>query len=399
MKILFLSMVKISSLNERGIYHDLLNEFLSNDHSLFIVTPTERRHKKKTYITQEKNASILNVRTLNLTKTNVVEKGIGQLKVEGQYLKAIKKHFQDITFDLILYSTPPITFGKVIKYIKKRDNAYSYLLLKDIFPQNAVDMKMMKQGGFLHKYFVKKEKELYKISDTIGCMSEANMQFILKNNPEISPEKVEINPNSISPNYIEYSNKQKEKIKKKYNIPLNKKIFVYGGNLGIPQGIDFLIDTIDNLKEPLAHILVVGSGTQFQKLKKWFTVNKPSTATLLSGLPRDEYETLLAACDIGMIFLHKDFSIPNFPSRLLAYLEMKKPVLAATDINTDIGKVIEDAKCGYWVESGDIGAIQNKISQLCGSNLSKMGDESWNLLQKQYLVNRSYDLIVEKVHV
>lgn len=138
---------------------------------------------------------------------------------------------------------------------------------------------------------------------------------------------------------------------------------------------------------------------QFQKLKKWFTVNKPSTATLLSGLPRDEYETLLAACDIGMIFSHKDFSIPNFPSRLLAYLEMKKPVLAATDINTDIGKVIEDAKCGYWVESGDIGAIQNKISQLCGSNLSKMGDESWNLLQKQYLVNRSYDLIVEKVHV
>lgn len=132
--------------------------------------------------------------------------------------------------------------------------------MKDIFPQNAVDMKMMKQGGFLHKYFVKKEKELYKISDTIGCMSEANMQFILKNNPEISPEKVEINPNSISPNYIEYSNKQKEKIKKKYNIPLNKKIFVYGGNLGIPQGIDFLIDTIDNLKEPLAHILVVGSG-------------------------------------------------------------------------------------------------------------------------------------------
>jgi glycosyltransferase involved in cell wall biosynthesis len=149
----------------------------------------------------------------------------------------------------------------------------------------------------------------------------------------------------------------------------------------------------------LAHILVVGSGTQFKKLENWFNLKKPPNATLLSGLPRNEYDALLAACDIGMIFLHKDFTIPNFPSRLLAYLEMKKPVLAATDVNTDIGKVIENAECGYWVEAGDIEDMQNKISKLCEEGLNILGENSWELLQKDYLVERSYKLLIDKLDV
>ncbi|WP_417371923.1 glycosyltransferase family 4 protein [Gelidibacter japonicus] len=399
MNVLFLTMVNITTLKKRGIYQDLLNHFIEQGHNVYIVSPVERRHKTKTSFTQEGKANILNVHSLNLTKTNVVEKGLGQILIEGQFLSAIKKYIKNVDFDLVLYSTPPITFSKVIDFIKKRDGAYSYLLLKDIFPQNAVDMGMMKKGGLLHKTFVNKEKRLYKISDTIGCMSEANKKFVLEHNPDISRNKVEVNPNTIKPKFIEYSEEERVKIKNKYNIPIDKRIFVYGGNLGIPQGIDFLIETISDLKEPLAHILVVGSGTQFKKIEIWFNQNKPTNATLLSGLPRDEYDTLLPACDVGMIFLHKDFTIPNFPSRLLAYLEMKMPVLAATDINTDIGKIIEEAKCGYWVEAGDANGIQVKISKLCADNLDILGDRSWNLLQNEYLVERSYNLIVEKINV
>jgi len=78
---------------------------------------------------------------------------------------------------------------------------------------------------------------------------------------------------------------------------------------------------------------------------------------------------------------------------------MKMPVLAATDVNTDIGKIIEEAKCGYWVEAGDANGIQDKISKLCADNLNILGDRSWNLLQNEYLVERSYKLIVEKINV
>src|SRR5690554_3726830 len=151
MNVLFLTMVNITTLKKRGIYQDLLNYFIEQGHNVYIVSPVERRHKTKTSFFKEGKANILNVQSLNLTKTNVVEKGVGQILVENQFLSAIKKHIKNVTFDLVLYSTPPITFSKVIDYIKKRDGAYSYLLLKDIFPQNAVDMGMMKQGGILHR--------------------------------------------------------------------------------------------------------------------------------------------------------------------------------------------------------------------------------------------------------
>lgn len=399
MKILFLTMVGITGLNKRGIYEDLLNELIHRGHEVYVVAPLERSLKQTTQIKKDGKTTILNVKTMNLTKSSIIEKGIGQVMVESQYLRAIKKHLKDIHFDLVLYSTPPVTFSNVIQYIKKRDNAYTYLLLKDIFPQNAVDMGFMKTGSPLHRFFEKKEKRLYELSDAIGCMSEANKQFILKHNPDLPKAKVEVNPNSIKPVFINYSETEKTAIREKHNIPADKKVFVYGGNLGIPQGVDFLIETIAGINTPEAHMLVVGTGTQYNKLATWFEKNKPKQATLLSGLPKEEYDLLLAACDVGMIFLDKRFTIPNFPSRLLSYLEMKKPVLAATDINTDIGQVIESAGCGYWVEAGNLNAMQHKIEQLCSEDLDAMGGKAWELLLREYLVERSCQLIEKKIYV
>jgi hypothetical protein len=372
----------------------MLRQFRKTGHSVTVVTPVERRLGIETNIYEVEGVNLLQVKTLNITKTNLVEKGIGTLAIEYQYLTAIKKYLGDIKFDLVLYSTPPITFGKVITYIKKRDEAFTYLLLKDIFPQNAVDMKMIKQGSLLHRFFQHKERRLYQLSDKIGCMSPANVDFLLKNNPTLSALKVEVNPNSISPLHINYSQAEKDSLRLKYNLPLDKKIFVYGGNLGVPQGVEFLMDTIAQLKATDAYVLVVGSGTQYGKLKDWFDKQKPSCASLLAGLPKNDYVALVAACDVGLIFLHKDFTIPNFPSRLLTYLEMKKPVLAATDINSDMGSIIEAAECGYWAEWGDTDTMQERITLLCKADLKAMGIKSWDLLQREYLVERSSELII-----
>lgn len=399
MKILFLTLVKTKSLNDRGIYTDLLRKFRKEGHEIFVVNPVERREKKNTFCIFEENSTILNVKTLNIQKTNIVEKGLGTLLIEYQYLNAIKKHFSNIKFDLILYSTPPITFSKVINFIKLRDNAFSYLLLKDIFPQNAIDMKMMKKNGILHKLFSKKEQSLYKFSDTIGCMSEANKQYIIRHNPFLNPKNIEVNPNSIEPVSTYLSDAEKENIRKKYELPLDKKIFVYGGNLGKPQGLDFLIQTIENCKNPNAFFLIVGSGTEFSRIENWFSNFKPTNSKLYSGLPKKDYDLLLQSCDIGLIFLHPDFTIPNFPSRLLSYLEMKMPVLSATDPNTDVGDIIEKYNCGYKILSGDNISIQNAINELCNNEekFTNMKKNAWKLVSEKYDVSVSYDLIINRM--
>lgn len=399
MNILFLTLVKIENIEERGIYTDLLRKFREEGHKVSVVSPSERRENKQTQLVEELGVNILNVRTFNLQKTNIIEKGVGTLAIEYQYLKAIKKYFSHIKFDLILYSTPPITLSKVIDYVKKRDNAYSYLLLKDIFPQNAVDMKMLKNGGLLHKMFLKKEQKLYELSNTIGCMSEANKKYVLTHNPKLSPQKVEVNPNSIEPVQSSQTLEEKNVIKKKYGLPLDKIIFVYGGNLGKPQGIDFLLETIAFNTNQKVFFLVVGSGTEYNRIEKWFVQKQLKNVLLLPGLPKTDYDLLLNACDVGMIFLDKNFTIPNFPSRLLSYLEMKMPIIAATDSNTDIGDVLEINKCGYKVLAGDILSMQKVIDEICSNEdkYSQMREKAWSLLQREYKVEHSYELIKNRL--
>jgi glycosyltransferase involved in cell wall biosynthesis len=390
-------MVKISSFDERGIYTDLLRKFHSEGHEVDVVCPIERRENKNSFILKEDKGNILNVKTFNLQKTNIIEKGLGILAIEYQFLSAIKKYYSNVKFDLILYSTPPITFSKVINYIKKRDGAYSYLLLKDIFPQNAVDMKMIKKDSLLHKVFLRKEKNLYNLSDAIGCMSPANVDFILTHNPEIVSSKVEVNPNSIDPITFDYSEEQKRVIRNKYGVPIDKKVLVYGGNLGKPQGLDFLLKTIAKSSNSEAFFLIIGDGTEYDRMDGWFKKYKPTNAKLLKRLPKEDYDTLLASCDVGLIYLHPDFSIPNFPSRLLSYLEMKMPVIAATDSNTDIGDIIEMAKCGFKVQSGDTKKMNQVIAELIdNNNIEIMGNHAWSLLKSNYVVDFSYQLITNK---
>lgn len=397
MNILFLTLVDINSIADRGIYTDLLRYFAVQGHSVTIVTPKERRYKTATNISVEKGVRILQVKTFNIQKTSFVEKGLGTLAIEYQYLAAIRKYLQDTKFDLVLYSTPPITFGKVIKAIRNRDGATSYLLLKDIFPQNAVDLGMIKRGGVLHRFFRHKERQLYRLSDYIGCMSPANAKYILQHNPQINPEYIEVNPNSI-----ELINSKKEttaigKIRKKHALPIDKTIFVYGGNLGKPQGIDFLLQTI----ESCWHIrdtffLVVGSGTEYLRVKRWFEKVKPVNARLIDILPKEEYDQLVSVCDVGLIFLDCRFTIPNFPSRILSYMENRMPVIAATDPNTDIGNIAVARNFGYKVISGEIESMILYVERLATDRKlrTQMGENGYRYLFENYTVKHSYDIIM-----
>lgn len=400
MNVLFLTLTKITSLSERGIYTDLLRHFSKGGHNIYVVSPLQRRDEGNTELIKDGNTNILRVKSLNLQKCSSIEKGIGQLILEYQYTYTIKRYFSKVKFDLIIYPTPPITFTRLIKYYKKKHSAFTYLLLKDIFPQNAVDLGMINKTGLIYKYFRNVEKKLYELSDKIGCMSQANKDFLLKHNPDICESKVEVNPNSITPILVNLSSNEIKSIRLKHNIALDKKIFIYGGNLGKPQGIDFLLEIISKNKNDNIYFLIVGAGTEFLRVEQWFLKNKPLNARLLRGLRKNDYDELLSSCDVGMIFLNKDFSIPNFPSRLLSYLEMKLPVFAATDTATDIGKVIEEFKCGFWVESGDIKIALDTLDKFLEKNTDEfkvMKTNSEKLLKTCYLSDYSYRLIINSL--
>lgn len=396
MNILFLTVTRIDNLESRGIYTDLLRFFIKEGHSVHIVSPSERRFANDTHLIENSDHSILKVKTLNIQKTNIVEKGIGTILLEYQFEKAINKYYRDIKFDLILYSTPPITLTRIIEKIKERDGARTYLLLKDIFPQNAVDIGMMPKSGLLYKSFRKKERKLYHLSDFIGCMSPANVEFLLKHNPDIDSEIVEVCPNSVELE-SHLPKIDRSVLKVKYNIPTESTVFIYGGNLGKPQGLDFLLNVLEsNINKKDRYFLIVGSGTEYGKIAKWFEEYKPNNAELISALPKQEYDEFVRSCDVGLIFLDPRFTIPNYPSRLLSYLEYKMPVLIATDMNTDIGSIAQENGYGLWCENGDLDKFNSLLDTLTTNRdlRSQMGENGYKFLKENYTVEKSYEIIM-----
>ncbi len=366
MNILFLSLSRFDDINAAGIYSDLMRELVRRGHEVYIASPTERRFGKPTRLVSSGKCHILKIKTLNIQKTNVIEKGIGTLLLGTQFNRAIRKYWGGVKFDLVLYATPPITFNKVIERVKKRDGARSYLMLKDIFPQNAVDLGMMKEGSLLHRMFRLKESRLYAISDRIGCMSPANCRYVVDHNPKVDPAKVELCPNSTDELPLKpFTLDERAEILSTNGLPADKTIFIYGGNLGKPQGIDFLLRAMEaNEGRTDSHFVVIGSGTERPRIAEWFRRHNPSNATLLEALPPEEYNRLAKACDVGLIFLDPRFTIPNFPSRLLSYQQNAMPVLLATDPNTDMGRIAEAEGFGLWCLNGDLDKFMANVDRL-----------------------------------
>jgi len=404
MNILFATLIDINSITERGIYQDLMREISALGHNVYIISPAERRQGRRTCFIDEGTGGILKVRVGNIQKTNRIEKGISTLLLESQYLSAVKKYLGDVRVDLIIYSTPPITLVKVIKYIKKRDKAKSYLLLKDIFPQNAVDMGLLSKSGLLYRFFRRKEKALYKISDHIGCMSPANVEYLLKHNDFLNRERVHVNPNSITPLPVNKVNRAD--IREKYKIPHDSKVFIYGGNLGKPQCVQFITEFLRlNKNKADRFFIICGEGTDAYILERFIEAEKPGNIVLLKMLPKDDYDDILSACDFGLIFLDHRFTIPNFPSRVLSYMEHSLPVLACTDPNTDIGEIIETNGFGRHCESDDpqqFQALIDNIVELDTEQATKAGEKGRYYLEANYLAAESANIILnieESKHV
>lgn len=396
LNVIFFSLVEINSIEESGIYPDLIREFYKRSHKITIVCPSERRYKRKTVFESIDNINYLRVKSLNLQKCSLVEKALGVFSLGFLYKKQIKKYLADVKFDIVLYATPPINLVGLIYWLKVRDKAFTYLLLKDIFPQNAVDLKILKETTLFYRYLKRLEYRLYDISDKIGCMSPANLKYFSKYNIEFK-DKIEVNPNSIDV----LSRKtifNREKVLDLHGIPLDKTVYLYGGNIGRPQGIKFLLNQIEYslIHFPNIFFVIVGSGTEYSIVEKWHKINKPSNCKIIGQLEKKDFEKLTSACDVGIILLRKEFTIPNYPSRLLTYMNNSLPILSITDKVSDIGLISESNNYGKWSLYGDTDSlIKNILFFEKNPNLRiKMGINSYNYMFNNYSSEISFNKII-----
>ena len=397
MNILLLTTVKKSNQN---MLDSIIKEFVSSGDNVYVVCPSENKLEltnKFITIDEVKYLFVDDVETFG--KVNIIKKVINFLFVDSKYKRTLKKAGEGYGFDLVLYSTPPITLVNTIKWIKSISGACTYLMLKDIFPQNAVDLGMIKKRGlwwFVWKYFRKKEKKLYIVSDFIGCMSPANCKYILENN-ELNEDKVSLCYNSCKLKPI--TPVSKEFLRKKYGLPADKLIFLYGGNLGKPQGLDFFVKVLEsNQNRGDIFFLICGGGNDEKTLKMFIKNNSPSNVKLMSEIPKNDFEDLCRVCDVGMVFLDYRFTIPNFPSRILSYMRNSMPIVACTDVNTDVGTTIVNGGFGWWCESTDETVFTELIDKVIKEDLTQKGINSRKYLEENYSADKCCETILNNLY-
>ncbi len=360
MRILYVSTVFPQKEQSSTIYTDLAEEMVARGHDVTVLVAEERKKTSRTVCSNERGCKVIRVKTGNMYDVGILEKGISIVTIEYFLKKALTKYLKKESFDLILFEAPPVTLSGVVKKAKKMYNAPAFLMMKDIFPQNAVDIGLIKKGSFIHRFFLSKEKNLYKIADNIGCMSEGNRQYLEKHSG-ISTHKLSVFPNTKKVNPTVEKNLL---MRSKYGIPMDKVVFVFGGNMGKPQGMKNLADAIRIAQDnDIAHFVLVGRGTEREYVKS--CLKDCRNVTIMDNLAREEYEQFVSSCDVGIVSLDHRFTIPNYPSRILSYMEYGMPVLAATDKNTDFRELIEEeAKCGKWCCSETVDEIVESIKEI-----------------------------------
>jgi glycosyltransferase involved in cell wall biosynthesis len=335
-----------------NMYTALVQELTTLGHEVRVIAPTV---DTSSHVAIEGGVPVLRVRSGSLFKTNLFVKGVNNLLLNSRYKKAVQKFWPDWVVDWIITSTPPITLAGLINGLKIRHRARLYLILRDIFPQNARDLGMIR-NPFVFSYFRRRERELYGISDIIGCMSPGNIEFLRRQDPQVaSAGKLTYFPNWIRPRSGELEGKATDGFRKKFQME-GKFIALFGGNFGKPQKMEFLLDLARRAQHlPDVVFCLIGDGTEREKIRNLVKRENLSNIVMLKRMPQSEYQALISEADIGLVNLSDKFTIPNIPSRTLGYWDASLPVLAATDLHTDLDEsMLKKYNAGLWAQTGKI---------------------------------------------
>ena len=378
-----------------GIDADLANALAKNGHDVTVVvldsdaTDEERLPRKVGLI------SMLRVKTGRVFNVGYLKKGLTFLSIPHVVRREIAKHLGGREFDLILFEAPPVTLWPVVKWAMARFKCPSFLMQKDIFPQNAVDLGAFGRRSLLYIYFRRQEKMMLKTATRIGCMSRGNVEYILKHNPWLPRKKVVLFPNTCELRPV--AKRDRAAFEKSCGIPENACVFLFSGNMGKPQNVPFLCSCMEKLEGgENAYFAAIGSGTESGYVKEFIEKRMPRNGRFFQKLPIDEYNRLAANCDVGIVSLDPRYTIPNYPSKTLSYMELSMPILASTDMCTDYRNLIEDeAVCGLWSPAGDAEKFVENARVLAGDSAlrERLGRAGREYLEKHFDVSMSVKIL------
>ncbi|HEB1307161.1 TPA: glycosyltransferase family 4 protein [Escherichia albertii] len=373
------------------MFHELACSFVNSGHRVTVITPYHGNGSrlKKKYLDGVEIWYFKNPRVKDVGK---IKRAIAETVLSLNAWMAIRYETEVRTFDAIVYYSPSIFFGPLIRKIKSQSKCFSYLILRDIFPQWSVDAGLIKAGSLIEKYFRFFEKYNYSQADYIGLMSKKNVELF---NSKYSGYSTGVLHNWARFERIYYEPKYRQ------SLGLNNKvIFLYGGNIGHAQDMRNLLRLVRRmLPYDEAHFLFVGQGDEVELVnslsKQWELKN----LTYLPALTQSEFKILLSEIDVGLFSLSKHHTAYNFPGKILGYMVNSIPILGSVNDGNDLMSLINDANAGMiYINGNDEELFQAALALLKDKNLRhNMGECALSLLRKEFDVEGGAVEILRKV--
>jgi len=379
-----------STMSSATLIHDLAAEFRRLGHEPIVVAPDENisMDSQESF---ENGIKVLRVKTGKIKSAARFIRAFNEIRLSNIIWKKGKEFFNENPCDLIIYYSPSIFFGSLVKRLKKKFACPSYLILGDIFPQWAIETGVLRKG-LIYNYFKYKERQNYEAADIIRVQSPANLQYFKENRLDKKYHlEVLYNWTSLSEEHVPYTT---------YRVRLglqNKIVFFYGGNIGAAQDVDNIIRLAENLQnEPTAYFLLVGGGSEVSRLKAKIALKELSNIAIHDPVGYEEYLSMLSEFDVGLISLDSRLRSQNFPGKMMSYMFHAKPILASINPGNDLKEMLEDNNAGLGCVNGEDEIFADYARRLVvDENLRcQLGKNARILLEKTFSVSKAAQQIL-----
>ena len=379
-----------STKSSAKLIHDLALEFKNRGHDVTVITPSESI-KSNYEIGNIEGVEVLSIKTGKIDGASKIVRTINELLLSYNIWRKGKSYFQLNKCDLVVWYSPSIFFGALVKKLKRVYGSSSYLILRDIFPQWALDTGVLKKG-LIFNFFQKKELDQYNAADIIGVQSPANLTYFHEKGWD-KKFKLEVlyNWTKVEEPALPFFN-YREKLGLQ-----GKVVFFYGGNIGVAQDMDNLLRLAGSLKcEPRAHFLFVGSGSEVHRIKEEIISKNLTNVIFQEAVGQEEYLSMLSEFDVGLISLDRKIKTPNFPGKMLGYMYFSMPILASINPGNDLKLILEDSKAGLVSINGNDKLLFNNALRLSQDNdlRKEIGANSKHLLENTFSVTKTANQIL-----
>lgn len=394
MKILFTLLKMPNDINNGDMYTDLFVKFKKEGHDVTVIAGAQ----DETCFYEEQGIKMLKVKSLPvLYIKNLIKKGIGMATLPWYFKRAYNKYLKNEEFDWIIMPTPPITLIDVVKYIKRKSGAKLYLILRDIHPQSSASLGEIRFQWMIN-YLYRRSDLGYRISDIVGCMSQANIDFIKSEHNIPSSTRCTLLYNWM--NYIPYVKEDFSDMRKKYNLE-GKFIVIFGGNLALGQCVENIADLAAHyLDNDNIRFVIIGKGVKKDELQKMAEEQQLTNMVFFDFMPRNDYLRFVKSADLGLISIHGNNAAPTCPSKVLSYMSLKIPVLALINKNNDYGQILEeDAKAGLWAVASDKEKVYRLFDTLYENpQLRKdMGENGYRFYCEHLTTDKAYSEMIKQM--